>query len=73
MIWVHLVGLLFFVTSKWMDVHVVYQEVCLAGAPLLKGVLTHRHSLLSVKPLLLDLGNYGPRASKRHIEFRRTS
>jgi len=28
MIWVHLVGLLFFVASKWMDVHVVYQEVC---------------------------------------------
>jgi hypothetical protein len=28
MIWVHLVGLLFFVSSKWMDVHVVYQEVC---------------------------------------------
>jgi hypothetical protein len=29
MIWVHLVGLLFFVASKWMDVHVVYQEVSL--------------------------------------------
>jgi hypothetical protein len=27
MIWVHLVGLIFFVISRWMDVHVVYQEV----------------------------------------------
>ena len=32
-LYVHLVGLSFFVASQWMDVHVVYQQVSLISQP----------------------------------------
>jgi len=71
MIWVHLIGLLFLVTSRWMDVHVVYQDVswCHVDEHKLMSSLLSRLD----RSFSLDHGSYGLQANRPLTESQRIS